>query len=661
MSTTNQESLASNKKKNKVKGPIRTEAVIPFTIIIILIWAYFHFLFDRNLKSGFEYLGYQVLGAEVDINQLHTSFWKGTFRLQGLQLTNAQKPTHNMLEIGDIRFGISWDGLLRAKFVIDEMAVEQIQVDTKRSRPGRVKPPEPVKPADNKPSAIEKEAERLKDKALDKAQKDYQENVIGDLAAMLSGTSSDQVGGQIEASLMSKQKLNELQKAYEEKSKVWQEKIAALPKPPEIQALGDRLSKIKTSNFSNPQELIDSLNQFKAVAEDADKKYKQLSQTSSEFSSDLKVFESGLKEVNELVKKDVADLEKRFKIPQLNGKNIAQSLFRPYLQPYISRFEQYKAMADKYLPPNLLKKGQSEPDPQIQPRPRAKGVTYEFGKARSYPLFWIKKVSISSKANPNLGTGDITGSITDITSNQVLIGRPTVAQAHGDFPAQSIHGFQFRGVFDNLKADSVISYDFKVDDYPMSGSSLVDSEDVKIAFTKADAQLISQGQLVGLRNYKIVFQQALKKVDYQISAKNDVVDGIVKNVFQSLPVLTIDASGDGRLPGLDLAINSNLGPELQKGFEREVKKKIDEAKVKIQKMIDDQIGSQKAKLEGEVNKVKSQVDGEVKKVQAQLDSKKKEADSKMNSAKKDGENKAKKQLEGEGQKALDDLKKKFGL
>lgn len=645
-------------KKTKKKGPIRTEAAVPLLIVIVLTWGYFHFLFDRHLRSGLEYLGYQVIGAQVDIANLETSFWKGSFRMQGLQITNSQKPDRNMVAIGDIRFDVLWDGLLRARFVVDEMAVEQIQIDVPRKSPGRVKPPEPIKPEDKGPSAMEK----LKDKALQQTEQTYNENVLGDLAAILGGGSSAEQMAKIEGTLQSKERLKQLEASYAERSKVWQEKINALPKPKEIDALGAKLKTIKTSNFKSPQELVESINQLKAVAEEADQKYKQLQETGNTLNSDLNQFNQGLKELDALVKKDIAELETRFKIPKLDAKNLAQSIFRPYIEPYLARFSEYRGMAEKYLPPNLMKKGKPEEvEVQIQPRPRASGVTYEFGKPRAYPIFWVKKISISSKASPTLGTGDLAGLVTDVTSNQILVGKPTTASLKGDFPSMSISGFEFKGIFDNLKADSKISYDMKVAQYPLVGRPLIQSSDVNIAFEKANASIESKGQLVALREFEFTLGNYIKQVDYQIQAKNEVVDEILKNVFKSLPVLTLDVKGEGRLPGLGLAINSNLGPELQRGFENEVKRKIDEAKLKIQNYINEQVGKEKAKLEAEFNKVKGQVDGEVKKLQAQLDSKKQEAESKMNSAKKDEENKAKKGLENEAKKAAEELKKKLGF
>lgn len=646
-------------KKPKKKGPIRTEAVVPFVIVVALVWAYFTFLFDSHLRKAIEYVGYQVVGAQVDVRSLETSFLRGTFRMQGLEVTNSQKPERNMIAIGDIRFGVLWDGLLRARIVIDEMAVEQIQIDTPRKSPGRVKPPEPPQEGDG---ALSKAAQEMKEQALTKTQRQYSNNVLGDIASLLAGTSGQDQLSKIEGTLMSKQRVAELQSFYAEKSKVWDQKIQALPKPKEIQALSDRLGKIKTGNFKTPQELADSVNQFRAIAEEADQKHKLLQQTGQDMSADLKNFEKGIKELEAMVKKDIADLETRFKIPKLDPKSLATGLFRSYLDPYLARMHEYKEMAEKYMPPNLMKKGQpDEADIQIQPRPRANGVSYEFGKPRAYPMFWVRKISVSSKASAALGTGNMAGQITDVTSNQLLVGRPTVATFKGDFPSFDIQGFAFKGTFDNLKAQSKISYETQIALYPINGRPLVRSDDVDIVFDKADGSFTTRGELVGFRDLSFSLQNSLAKVDYQVKAQNQVVDEILKGVFLNLPVITLDVTGQGRLPALDLAINSNLGPELQRGFEREVKKKIEEARAKIEAYIQEQVGKEKAKLEAEYNRLKSQVEGEVKKLQAQLESQKKEAETKVAQAQKDGENKAKQQLQKEGENAVDELKKRFGL
>ena len=617
------------------------------------------------MRKAFEFAGYQLLGAQVDINNLETSFLKGTFRVQGIEVTNSEKPTHNMVKIGDIRFGVLWDALLRAKFVVDEMAVEQIEIDVPRKSPGKVKPPEAVQQQDGGPSA----ADKFKDKALNTVENKYDQNVLGDLAAVLGGTSSGDQLGKIEGSLPSKARLKELETAYQEKSKKWQEKINSLPKAQEVQALGDRLGKVKVKDFKTPQELQQSLSEIDSILKEADAKYKTVQSTGDELNTDLKTLDQEFKELDAMVKKDIKDLETRFKIPSLDAKSLSQSIFYPYMAPYLAKFYRYKGLAEKYAPPNLMsKKDKTKPD-TIQPRPREKGVTYEFPREKSYPLFWVKKISVSSKANASEYSGNLQGLVTDVTSNQLLIGRPTVAKLQGDFPGLKVQDFLGKLTVDNRQEVSRIGYEFGVGSYAMSGKELVQSPDVQLAFKTATGSLKSNGELVGLKDFKFELNNQFKNVDYQIASKTPAAEEILKAIFASLPAITLDVDGQGVLPGVSMNINSNLGPELSKGFERQLQAKLAEARAKLQAFVDQEVGKNKAQLEAQFNKVKSQVEGEIKKVQDQLNAEKAKGEGKVNQAKKDAENQARKGVENEvkkalgndGEKKLDDLKKRFGL
>jgi uncharacterized protein (TIGR03545 family) len=642
----------------KKKGPIRTEAVIPFLIVTLLTYVYFHFFFDYHLKKTFEYAGYHILGAEVDIANLETSVFKGTFRVQGIEVTNAEKPTHDMVKIGDIRFGVLWDALLRAKFVVNEMAVEQIEIDTPRKSPGRVKPPDPQKSKDNGPSA----AEKLKDKALDSVENKYDKNVLGDIASILGGTSSQDQLQKIQGSIPSQARLKELEADYQARQKKWQERIQTLPKGPEIQALGDRLSKVKTKDFKTPQELQLSLQEIDSVLKDADAKYKAVQSAGTDVSTDLKNLDQNLKELDVMVKKDIKDLEARFKIPNLDAKSISQSIFYPYLAPYLSKFNRYKAVVEKYAPPNLMKKDKPEEVADIQARPRAKGITYEFTHGHSYPLFWVKRISISSKAGATPYSGDLQGLVTDVTSHQVLVGKPTVATLKGNFPGMQIQDFLGQLTVDNTKAVSRVGYEVRVGSYPLDGKELVQSPDVQVGFKKANGAITSKGELIGLKDFTFTLNNQFKNVDYTIASKTPIAEEILKAIFAGIPAITLDASGSGVLPGISLNLNSNLGPELSKGFEKHLQKKLTEARAQLQAYIDQQVGNQKAKLEADFNKSKSQVEGEIKKVQDQLNNEKAKAEAKITQAKQDAENQARKGVENEVKKAIpDDIKKRFGL
>ena len=114
-------------KKNKKKGPLRLEAIIPITIILLLIIGYFTYFFDGHLRRGIEYGATFAHGAEVNVGALHTSFTEPSLTISKIQVTDKSDPTLNIIEIGTIKLKLLWDALLRAKFVIPESSVLGLQ------------------------------------------------------------------------------------------------------------------------------------------------------------------------------------------------------------------------------------------------------------------------------------------------------------------------------------------------------------------------------------------------------------------------------------------------------------------------------------------------------------------------------------------------------
>lgn len=654
-------------KIKKPQGPIRWNAVIPFTIICVLTFAYFHFFFDMNLRSALEWAGYKGVGAEVNIAKVETSFFKASLRVQGIEITDAEKPAQNVIEIGDVRWGMSWDALLRAKVLVNEAVIENIQFATARKHPGKVAPPEP--PPKPGPSMVEEEAQRLKDEALAKAQQEYADNMLGDLAAILGGTDSKAQLGKIEGTLTSKAKATEIETGLKEKQKYWDDKFKTLPQGKDIQALNDRLNKIKTKDFKTPQELQTSLQELDAVLKQADTYQKQVGTTGQELDKDLKKIDADVKALDGLVKADVKALETRFRIPSINTKELTRALFNRYLGKYMAKINRYRAMAEKYVPPKYMDKisgkGKDKTvDPEdvpIQPHPREKGVTYEFGRKNSYPLFWIKKAAISSQAGMSPKAGNIKGQILDITSNQVLVGRPTVATLAGDFPADQIKDLLLKLVLDNTKADSVITYQMAVGSYPINAAEFVNSSDVQIGLKSATGKLNIDGELKALRDFKMNLSNQFTTANFEVSAKDGNINTILKNTFAELPVVSLTGSASGYLPSISFDVTSNLGSELEKGLRKQVEAKIAEARKQIEEYVNKEIGKQREQIDKQVKQLRDQLDKEVKKAQEQLNAQKKQAEAKVDQAKKDAENQGKKALESQGKKAADDLKKKLGF
>ncbi len=649
-------------KVKKPQGPIRWNAIIPFIIICALFYVYFFFFFDTHMKNALEWAGTKAIGAEVNVGQFKSSFLKGKVQISKIELTDAESPNFNSLELGDIRFDLNWDALLRVKFVIEEIAVEGVQFMSKRSHPGKVAPPEPLNPDDG-PSFTS----QLQDKALNKLNKDNKANVLGDVAEfMKTGKFDDQIKN-LENQMESKKLLEAMNTKWSQKKTEWDTKIKSLPTGKELNELKDRFGKIKYKDFKTPQELEASLKEIDSVVKNVDAKNKQIQEIKTQLEADLKGLDQDYKNLDAQIKKDIDTLKSKFKIPKIDAASFAKALFMDYLGPIVQKVDRYKKLAQKYLPPKYAKmiNGEKQPtekaDDTIQPHPRAKGITYEFPIEKGYPLFWIQSIKISSTSNARADYGDFKGLISNISSNQKQTGKPTTLDIKGDFKSMKVSGIQLQAELNNLKLESVVKFNMSVASYMLNNLDLMKSQDGQISIPSSNTSIAASGEIIGFKKYDMKFKNNFNDVDFKVSTPDKTVNEVLTQTLSVIKKFDLEATAKGELKDLDININSSLGDDLQKSFENLLKSKITEANEKLQKSINDEIGKLKNQVQAQTDAIKNQAQGEVNKVQTQLNDQKKQAEDKVNVAKKDFENQAKGKLQDEAQKKIDEMKKKFGF
>lgn len=654
-----------NSKKPKAKkpqGPIRWNAIIPFLIVCALFYIYFFFFFDTHVRKTIEWAGYKALGSELNIGEFKTSFLKGNVAINKIELTDSKEPQFNSIELGSVRFDINWDALLRLKFVVEEIAVEGVQFKSKRAKPGKVAPPPPPSPDDG-PGFVS----QLQDKAVSKLENDNKTNVLGDVAGFLKSGNVDAQLQNLQGQLASKKLLEDMNTKWTQKKTDWDSRIKALPSGKELNEIKDRFSKIKYQGFKTPQELQTSLNEIDAVVKEIDSKNKQIQDVKTNLESDLKGLDQDYKTLDTQIKKDIDTLKSHFKIPKIDAASFAKALFMDYLTPVMQKVERYKKLAEKYLPPKYAKKLNGEkvpvekPDDTIQPHPREKGVIYEFPVAKGYPLFWIQKVNISSTSNKQVDYGDFKGLISDITSNQKQIGRPTTLNVNGDFKSMNVSGIKLNAELNNTQTEPIVKFQMGVGSYMLTNLNLMQTKDGEISIPSSNTSVDASGEIVGFKNYDLRLKNEFKNVDFKVSTPDKTITEVLNETLSPIKSFDLQASARGEFKNLDIDIRSSLGGDLQRSFENLLKAKIAEANEKLQKSINEEIGKLKAQLQTQTDGIKNQVQGEVNKVQAQVNDQKKLADDKVNQAKKDFENQAKNKLQDEGKKQLNDLKKKFGF
>ncbi len=634
-------------KVAKPKGPLRVGAIAPITIIILVTVLYFKFFFDHHLKKAFEYAGTHANGAEVDINDVRTSFFDASMQIDGIQVTDIENPAMNKIKIGAVKWQMLWDALLRGKVVIHEASVLGIEVATHRSSPGHVLPKDP--PSESK-------LEKVSGQALDNAEKEFSGNIFGDIAGLLNGGDPKEQLKNVEANLKSEARIKELQTELAGKQKEWQERIKKLPQDKEIQELQTRIKNVKP-NLNNPAEIQAAIQQVSSIVQDANAKYKIIKETTDAFNTDFNKYNQIPKEIDALVQSDIKDLEAKLKIPKLDTDTIAKVLFGPSTLSKLKQAQFYMNKARQYIPPKKTAAEEAaEESKKLKPEQRAKGKNYAFGKPHAYPLFWLQKAALSSKASDSEYSGNMTGELKNLTNDQELAGATTTLSFQGDFPKQEFFGVHGLLTIDHRGEAPLEALDLGIDTIKVANKDLLKSNDVQIGFKSAEANSKFKIELKG-DQVNLVSATEFHKIDYDVSAKQAMLDDLLKKAFHDIPKVGVQAKVAGPWSALKFNIDTNIAHDLQAAFQKQVQNKVGEAQAQLKAMIEGKIGGDRSKLMSQVTSEQNQIKGELGSKQAEIDKAKADVTAGQNKAGGD----QKKAVEDLGKKKLNDLKKQFGF
>lgn len=633
----------TNSTAPKKKGPIRTGAVVPSLIIFALIYFYFALLFDSNLRKGLEYVGTQINGAEVNIGALRTSFFNASLEIRDIQVTDKEKPHRNVVQVGTIRFKMLWDGLLRAKIVIDDASILNIQALSNRKSPGYVVPPPPPEPPKGSGALA-----RVQSEVIKQTQKQLNGNFLSDIAAVLGGTDSKAQLAQIQGDLKSNARITELQKELNEKKLAWEKKIKEMPQAKEIEALGQRAKALKFDT-KNPAEFAKNLKEAQEIFKEAEKKVKTAEANAKDLRSDMGQTTDALKDLEKMVNEDLKDLQAKFKIPDVSAKDFSTQLFMAMLERRLVGLSSYVATARKYMPPPKTKEQKlAEKSEEFIPPQRGQGQTFRFPVTTGYPLFWLKRAALSSQVDAGEYSGNLKGEIVDLNSDPEYLKKPTILSLTGEFPNQGILGIDGKIIIDHTSADSKDSMIFKVASFPVENQVLSSSKDVGLAIKKAVGSTYLNAMLAQ-EKLTLTMRNEFQKVEFDLVAKEKLVQDIFGKVLVGIPTVTLNADVSGSFSSLNIGINSNLGEALSNGFKAQLEARLNEAKENLRKMIDSQIGANRAKLTADLQKATGDVNKILETHKAEID--KALAEIKKSSSSPDG----KKKLEQEGKKLLKKL------
>lgn len=580
------------KKKNN--GLLRLGAILPFTVLIILIVVFNILFLDVSIKKTIEFAGESINKAEVNVAEVKTSFSDLSVEVRKIEFTDKENPDFNSFEIGTIQVSVLWDALLRAKLVINNIDVKDIKVQTKRNSKGFIVKEE---------KSISSENKKVKE-VLSKTKEANKKNVLGDVAGVLNGDSATAIPKDIEGDLESKKKFKELEVKAENASADIKKDINNLPTKEDIQTIEKRISKVNWNDLTNPKKAKSTLDEINEIKEDIDNINKRVSKVKKSVSQKTKELDEEYKNAEKLVSQDIDAVAKRMNLPQIDQKAIAGALFGKDIVSKMEEFQGYYFMAKKYFPP---KKKDKE-----APIPRGSGSDYRFGTPNSYPLLWVKSINVNSENNQ----GFLKGNILNITTNQRLINKYTTAKLEGDFPEKNIRNLNLDATLD-FKDNESLRIKSTIGSLPVLKKSLIDSKEASFTINKASnrvevkALLKAEGPDLNIKN-------SMTHLELSSSANSKQLNEVLEDVVKKTKLLTLDASGRGSWDSIKFDIKSNLASAIQNSVSSLVQEKIDAKKAEIKKKVEAQIADSKKAITSKLDGIKGQAQSAIKTGEDQL-------------------------------------------
>ena len=660
---------------------IRYEGILPIGVLLCLGALYTQFFMDFHARKALEWGLSKAVGAEVNIRKFESHIYQGRVHIAGIDITDADKPSHNFISLENIFFSLSWDALLRGKVVINTAQVTGIATQTKRKKPGK------VYPKSQEPSFVATEFQKLTDNAMSGIKDANSGTLFGDALAILENKGGPLT--QLEKQLQSPALITAFTQNLQTTQETWKSITTDFTAP--MTGLDKRVATLQNISFTSVNDAQKWMQNANTVYADIQSQIKKVEDTQSQFNRDIQTFNTSIRQIDQSIAHDVNALKNYIQLPKIPENQLSAYFFDTYLRQYLQHYETAKTWADTYLPPNLLHK--KEETYTLTPMPRKKGTLYAYGKQNSYPMFWLKHAKITSKASPATpAIGALQGEITHMSTDQTLTQHPFTMQLAGDFPGIHINGLRMRILVDRRDGKIEDLFDLQIGAYPIQDMVLLDSPDMQLKLTNAYGRLGITAKRQQ-QHLDIALTQYFERMRFDIHAQNTLIQDISQASFSHLTETHIEATLSGPLNQLSFAINSPLGAVLADAFATEIDKRIQAEKDRIQEEITQKLAAERKKIEDALAQFNAsytrilneqeaallKIEKDIKALQSQADSQiqgwKKEAETKFEQEKKNAEAKLEQEkknveakleqekknaeaaLEKEKNKQLDEMKK----
>ncbi len=523
---------------------------IIFVLVPVLAAFIVTYLFiDRWVEHGLESMGERIVGAKVEIDNVTLSLSPLAIQFSRLQVANPRDPWSNIFETGRVRFALNMNQLLRTKFIVETIEVNDLVLGTKRISDGSLgvqKQQQAI--SSSAGTAVEtpsltSEAETLR------VSKELKPPVL-DLVRIKRELNLDSL---LHArNFQTFRLLDSLKSGIANSGAAWEKSKLELENSK--RQLADAETRIKTIQMNEIKSVdatrvaLDKIITAERTIDDASK---ILQNQKAVLADMLGRLSASVQRVDDVAKGDFQNLLRFAQVPDANMKGLTELVLG---KEGLRKMEQYLYWVD-FARTEIPR---YTPKPAMATPRRFEGQDIPFPEERTYPKFWIQKISISGGTDkaqdPEYFYAG--GEVRDITNDQHQVGKPlTIALSGTKVGGASFH---FDASFDRRTERSLDLYDARLTGVPVKDVSTGSPDFLPSRISQAIADISVHAHVPGnsfdsnvqasLGNMSFVFEQ---------QPRNDV-ERIVKEVLASVKKLTVNLRFWKNSDKFDVSFTTNL-------------------------------------------------------------------------------------------------------
>lgn len=386
----------------------RWRAIGPLLVLLIIVGILWVLFADTIARRETEKVGTEVLGARVEIDDLHLDIANGDVTIRGLTIASPHEPFRNLLQADELVADLDVLPLTEKKIVIDRIAANGLRFGTPRETDGRVAATEGGRDAGI--------ARRVMAEARAWASQ-FDVPVIQLATGKLDIDSLDprnlQTIGAAEA----------LAARADSSRNAWQTGFDDLRLQPAVDSARGTLERLRGARATD----LAALNDARRAIDQLKRARDRVTALERSVTTGVAGLRAGLAGLDSARRRDYAFARSLVKLPSFDAPEIGAALFAPGAITPFERVFYWLNLAQQHMPPGLRPRAGAG-----QPRIRHPGSDVRFPREKSLPRFLLRSAELSFLLRPTSPNPQrYAGSITGVASDPALYGRPTVAVASG--------------------------------------------------------------------------------------------------------------------------------------------------------------------------------------------------------------------------------------